>query len=963
MADNVDVDLYPEIGSKYYTVPEFEDQCLNNNLTIFHQNIRSFNRNYDYLSVFLGKFNKSIDIIALSETWFSDNFTHDIEGYKSFHSYRKDRNGGGISIYVKKEIGVRCVSNKCVVTNDLESCVVELHCGNGEGMSGKLIIYGIYRPPSASLVNFTETLNLSCLELNNNRIIFVGDFNIDLMDDESSTDFSNMMYSNSMYPLINVPTRVTDSSATCIDHIWYNEYNVSHSGCFVSDISDHYLVFCVLNITSNKTPIRKTIRDRSENCLQLFETSLSLLPEQYFIDNANNSVDDKTEYFLDRINSSFNEFCPIKIKTVSYKKYTKPWITSDLISLINYKHILFKRYKQLNVPFSTYNDYKNNLCKVLKRRKIEFYNNRFNRIKNDTRENWRTINDLMGMKRYDKYPDVIKNADGEELRDPLMISNLFSDYFSSIAHNLSDSIPVSNSDPLSYLSGTRSNSFFAVPATIDEVIRTIMSLPNRGGNIGSIPVSVYKRVSNIIAPIIVDIFNSSINEGIFPSVLKMARIVPICKSKSSMSVNGYRPISILHTLSKIIEKLMKSRVTSYLDRENILCNEQYGFRSGLSTSDAVLEFTSRCTKNLDNRLFTIAVCLDLSKAFDTIDKSIIINKLEKLGFRGNIRNWFESYLTDRGMFVDVCGVNSRTTFSNIGLPQGSVSSPYLFSLYVNDMCKSSNKLEFIHYADDTTVLMSGSDLQSLCRDVSIELNRVSDWLRCNRLLLNIEKTSFMLFTHSNIVDVPLSVSIGDNLIERSRCVKFLGILIDDRLNYNTHVLQLSKKLSRTAGIMRKVANYMPHVILRQVYFSLFQSVLDYGVVVWGGCGITNRNKIIRAQNKAVSLLSELPLDVPQPLSFEKQYIFKVLCQFHKYIGGTIRSDHFTANINQLIPVHEHRTRFHVEENVNVPHTNKTITQKQFFYNAVMNWNKLPLQLRRLNEGKFRHEIKKWLVSN
>ena len=233
---------------------EFEEQCQNNNLVIFHQNIRSFNKNYDFLSSFVEGIKTTIDIIVLSETWFSEDLKCDIDGYNSFHSYRTSKVGGGVSIYVRSGIGVYTISDKCIISDDVESCVVEIICGDNDTSREKLTLFGIYRPPSASLINFSEILNGMIADSVNKNVVLVGDFNIDLVEEESSTDFSNMMYSHNMYPLINVPTRVTDSSATCIDHIWYNGYNVSHSGCFVTDISDHYLIFCVLNILSNKLP-------------------------------------------------------------------------------------------------------------------------------------------------------------------------------------------------------------------------------------------------------------------------------------------------------------------------------------------------------------------------------------------------------------------------------------------------------------------------------------------------------------------------------------------------------------------------------------------------------------------------------------------------------------------------------------------------------------------------------------
>lgn len=220
-----------------------------------------------------------------------------------------------------------------------------------------------------------------------------------------------------------------------------------------------------------------------------------------------------------------------------------------------------------------------------------------------------------------------------------------------------------------------------------------------------------------IAPIICDIFNCSISEGFFPTQLKLARTRPLHKGKSNRITNNFRPISLLPLMSKIIEKLMKKRSTQFISNNNILYDRQYGFRAGCSTSDAVLQFTDDCVTALDNKLFTIAIFLDFSKAFDTVNKDIMIRKLDRLGFRNNIGNFFDSYLSNRKMYVSVNGFDSTIRTTNIGLPQGSVSSPCLFSMYINDMHRTSDKFKFIHFADDTTIYMTGRDLTTLFEEV------------------------------------------------------------------------------------------------------------------------------------------------------------------------------------------------------------------------------------------------------
>ena len=203
-------------------------------------------------------------------------------------------------------------------------------------------------------------------------------------------------------------------------------------------------------------------------------------------------------------------------------------------------------------------------------------------------------------------------------------------------------------------------------------------------------------------------------------------------------------------MAKIIEKLMKTRAVKFIEDNKVLYNKQFGFRSGCSTSGAILHYVddSHCVTALDSKLYTVSIFLDFSKAFDTVNEDIMLRKLDRLGFRDNINSFFKSYLTDRQTYVNIGGHDSTVRTTNIGLPQRSVSATWLFSLYINDLHRTSDKLNFIHFADDTTVYMSGRDLTVLCREVCEELNAIDDWPKANRLSLNTDKTYFMIHTHN-----------------------------------------------------------------------------------------------------------------------------------------------------------------------------------------------------------------------
>ena len=835
-------------------------------------------------------------------------------------------------------------------------CSVEVY-PNNLNLKQNVVISGIYRPPNSSIQLFNEKINDVAAGSLRKPTIFVGDVNIDILNVEDSLNFINVMHSNSFFPLINIPTRVTDNSAKCLDQIWFNNFNIAFSGSFIVDITDHYPIFTILNFVVDKKPITKVFRDHSDRSMECMSVEMVSLAEQYDQEIKYQNVNFKSEWFVGKLFDVYNRTCPKRSKTLSVKQLLKPWITGDLQQSINKKHRLFKQYKNNVIPFNTYNLYKNSLTRKMRSAKVAYYSNKFLNSGNNVKKNWQTINSILNKQKKSFTPKVMIDND-REVTDPTKLSNLFLDYFSSVATDLDNSIPSSDIDPMCFMPQPVINSFFANPATIDEINNVVMSLECKSCSLDVVPVFIYKKFINFLSPIICDIFNSSIREGKFPDILKIAKITPIFKCNNIKIVSNFRPISLLSIVSKIIEKLMKVRADSFISMNNVLYNKQFGFRAGYSTSDTVVEFIDHCTASLDSKLYFIAIFLDLSKAFDTVNRDILVRKLDRMGFRGLTGEWFKSYLTDRRIYVNLNECNSRTATLNIGVPQGSVSAPWLFSLYVNDMHRSSNKLSFLHFADDTTIFKSGNNLIQLCQEINVELENVSKWLVANRLSLNVNKTKFMLFTHSPVDLDSVNIKINNSNIALVQNIKFLGINIDSRLNFNHHINLLSKKLSSVIGVSRKLSTFVPQHILKTLYFSLFYPHLIYGVQVWGGCGVSNRLKISKLQDRAISLLN-VGQDRQTVLNFHYTHLYFVLTMFHKCLYSD-HNLHFRNKINQLTPIHVHSTRFNIADKLNIPHFTKTVSQNQFLYNAIVSWNNLPISLRLLyNSNCFSRSLKKY----
>ena len=236
------------------------------------------------------------------------------------------------------------------------------------------------------------------------------------------------------------------------------------------------------------------------------------------------------------------------------------------------------------------------------------------------------------------------------------------------------------------------------------------------------------------------IINLTLEQGIFPNSLKIAKVIPIFKQGSRSSCNNYRPISVLSVLSKIFEKCILNQLKFYFMIENILVSNQYGFRSGSTTTDCLVELMDEITKAIDQEKYAVSIFLDLSKAFDTVNHSILLSKLNSYGIRSIENQWFKSYLSNRKQKVFVNGIESSSLLISSGVPQGSILGPFLFLVYINDIVKSTNYFSVRLFADDTSLTATGKDLEVLLQRINSELPAIYEWLCSNRLTLNLRRT-------------------------------------------------------------------------------------------------------------------------------------------------------------------------------------------------------------------------------
>ena len=328
----------------------------------------------------------------------------------------------------------------------------------------------------------------------------------------------------------------------------------------------------------------------------------------------------------------------------------------------------------------------------------------------------------------------------------------------------------------------------------------------------------------------VHLVNICLKCGIFPDALKIAIVKPIYKSGEKTSFSNYRPISILPYISKILEKIIHLRIMTYVLDANVLNPKQFGFQKNKSTYMPLLLLQENITKSMENGNLVCGIYLDLKKAFDTVDHSLLTGKLERYGFAGTSLNLIKSYLTNRHQCVDYNGTKSHLKPVQIGVPQGSILGPLLFLFYINDFPNASKNVTFLQYADDTAIFFESDTTNKLQLLIESETLHICNWLMANKLTLNTKKTVFQVYKSTDKT-TKLSVKLNNVEILEMETVKYLGVYIDSGLKWSAHISHTALIMSRNIGIINRVKYFLNKQSLLLLYNSLILPYINYCCLV------------------------------------------------------------------------------------------------------------------------------------
>ena len=449
---------------------------------------------------------------------------------------------------------------------------------------------------------------------------------------------------------------------------------------------------------------------------------------------------------------------------------------------------------------------------------------------------------------------------------PITITSDFCNHFSKIGKSYAEKISKSNRKIEDFIRNIEINNrrLFLTPISESKLRSLINALPNKNSsghdNINNVLLKQIK--DSVVNPMTICV-NKSLSEGLFPQVMKLADVCPLFKSKDRSKTNNYRPISLLLTLSKLLEKIVCEKVYRFLDNTNQIYVSQYGFRRGHSCGNAISELVIAVLKGFQSNKYTVGVFLDLSKAFDTLEDTILLDKLHYYGIRGIAHDWFRSYLSNRKMRVK-CLVSStgKTKFSEYadityGTPQGSCLGPLIYLIFTNDLAKNVTHCNTIMFADDTTLYKTHNNLRFLKWSLEQEFSTLLDWFRANKLTLNVDKTACILFQKSGSTK-EIELDLGGTIIPSTSTAKFLGMWLDRHLNWSTHLNKLYTKLKRNKALLRLGRNYMNEQTRKLVYYAHVNSHIQYGLLLWGNnISKDQLNKLQQIQTECLQLVAPL----------------------------------------------------------------------------------------------------------
>ena len=921
-------------------------------LHVGHLNIYHLDNKVADICNHLHQTNPPFHLYGITESRLHSRISNNSVRIPDYDIIRRDAtlmNETGIAAYVHKSI-VQFIRRRVDLEHSSIECMwLELR---SKAKSPSILVGFLYRNPASPAEWykwFTEMIDNVYKTKPDIDILILGDFNIDLK--KTQPRWQTVISSLGLTQLIKVPTRVTQNSETLLDHIYSNNPSSVVSAAVLDlSISDHSPIRCskIAKVPKLNKNMHTSIKYRSfkhfDSQIYLYNLSSVNFHHIYNINDPNNALDAWYNLFL----SVLNKHAPIKSKRVKHPKLPQ-WISTDILKAMAQRDQLKK-----SKNFIEYKSARNKIKNMIRDSKRSYFN-RMVQNNSDTATLWRALNTF------------IKGKGNLSSNIPLELTpDVFNRHFLTAAPSL---LGNDISEPSEYMMPKKLQQFVLdktpyaeplviPPVSVNEVGHYVSKLANKKSS-GLDEISAY--VLKLSLPYIVDtltyIFNLCITQNVFPQKFKNAKVIPIHKSGTTKDVNNYRPISLLPVLSKILERHIHTHITDYLEHHSLFHQFQSGFRRNHSCASALSVLSNQWLTAVNNSKLSGCVFLDFSKAFDLVNHTILLKKLELYFNSSKSVTFIQSFLSNRKQTVFTNGCYSTEGPVTFGVPQGSVLGPLLFCIFINDLPLqiTNSAVECHMLADDTTLQSANSSKKQIEIDLNKALCDISVWCKQNNMILNPSKSKCMLITtrqKHQLSKLTLDLSINDTSIDQVSEHKLLGIIIDDKLQWQPHIDHLCKILSKNLYLLSKLQSVITLDARKLFYNAHIKPHLDYASIIWDGISENLFKRLNSMHRRTAKLIQpEKTMTTDEKLSSAGMLSLKDLLKCNKLIFIYKILNHKAPSYLQNMFTHSHSYYTSYKQNLILPKPRIDIYKTSLSYSGAALWNSLPICVRTQNNLK------------
>ncbi|MES9883011.1 MAG: reverse transcriptase family protein [Sedimenticola sp.] len=921
-----------------------EPPDLSHHLSFVHCNVQSLYPKLDILRAELMEF----DIIALTETWLSEQTNSDDLLFQNFKSpERKDRAAdrhGGVIVYVRDSLYHKR-------RRDLE--IVNIECIWIEIVSNKKsFLFGVfYRPPSSNAIynNSIEDSIQLAIDTGLRDVVIVGDFNYNVLNPVTNRKVSSICSQFGLSQCISSSTHFTEYSETIIDLLFVsNKSSVVISGTgdpfLPQETRYHCPIYGLLKFCKPKfKSFQRKIWQYDLGDYDLLRRDTSAFN---WSDLQSRNIDEYAYNITSKIIELASSHIPNKDITV--RQHEPPWITTYIKGMIRKRKRLYRKAKHTNniTHWASFRTYRNTVISEIRQSKNDYYDGISNKLKSgqySSKDWWSTLKYFISENENKTIPPL--KHDGAIIDDDTEKANILNNFFRDQTLLPDAPVPYPTASP--YDINTNLESIIVNETEIQHILS---SLPlGKASGPDGINNRILRELNVELSSPLRDLFNQSLDSGHFPDTWKEAHVCPIHKAGDPSLPSNYRPISLLNTLSKVFERFIFKHLYNHFLDNNILTPLQSGFIPCDSTvNQLTLLYDTFCRALDDGKEVRVVFC-DISKAFDRVWHTGLLLKLHAAGVTNNVHDWLKSYLSNRKQKVILPGVFSNWNQVTAGVPQGSILGPLLFLLYINDIVTdihSSIRL----FADDTSLYLIVDTPEITSDIINNDLETITNWSKKWLVTFNPNKTETLLISRKRNQLLHPPIVMNNVLVTDVNSHKHLGLYLNKEGTWHQHIDYITGKAWRRINIMRKLKFHLDRKSLEIIYNSFIRPLLEYADTVWDNCTQYEKDDIEKIQTEAARITT----GATRLVSIESLY--QETCwvtldsrrKLHKLtLLYKMKEGLSPEYLSNILPPEIDNPRYSLRnaDDLQTIRTRTALYYNSFLPSTIREWNSLPVEVR------------------